>query len=169
MNIREPNENVDPAGGIPPLPASHRVISAGIAQDVSKETILLAEDDSFIRAAVHQTLEFAGYKVLSAESAAGAKQMYRSHPEWVDLLLADIVMPGMSGRELARELLVACPGLRVLLMSGYSQSLKASDPYGEDYMVKPFSMATLLQRVRQALDEDRSVRGVAAQTAQRLT
>jgi CheY-like chemotaxis protein len=74
----------------------------------------------------------------------------------VDLLLADLVMPGISGHELANELVALCPQLRVLLMSGYAEQLALCQlsSYGKKYLAKPFSVPVLLRRVRQVLDTD---------------
>ena len=118
------------------------------------ETVLLVEDQAFVRKATADALESAGYRVLLAGSAAQAWTVYRQCLEAVDLLLADVVMPGTSGRELAAEFAILCPQVRILLMSGYIEQLTSckSGPYRKQYLAKPFSIPILLQRVREALD-----------------
>jgi two-component system, cell cycle sensor histidine kinase and response regulator CckA len=130
--------------------------SADTQQWAGKETILLAEDEAFVRKATGEVLESAGYKVVIAGSAAQALEVHRRCSEQVDLLLADLVMPGISGHELANELVALCPQLRVLLMSGYAEQLALCQlsSYGKKYLAKPFSVPVLLRRVRQVLDTD---------------
>jgi CheY-like chemotaxis protein len=117
------------------------------------ETILLVEDEGFVRNVAAEVLESAGYKLVIARSGAEALDAYRQLPEPVDLLLADVVMPGMSGHDLAAEFESLCPHARVLLMSGYAGQLARcqGSAYGMTYLAKPFSVRTLLQRVREVL------------------
>jgi two-component system cell cycle sensor histidine kinase/response regulator CckA len=118
------------------------------------ETILLVEDEGFVRKVAAEVLESAGYKLVIARSGTEALDAYRQLSSPVDLLLADIVMPGMSGRELAAEFEGLCPRTRVLLMSGYAGQLARCQvsPHGETYLAKPFSVRMLLKRVREILD-----------------
>jgi two-component system cell cycle sensor histidine kinase/response regulator CckA len=127
---------------------SDEAASSGVA-----ETILLVEDEAFVRKVAAEVLRSAGYRLVIARSAAEALEAYRKCSEPVDLLLADIVMPGMSGRELATEFNRLNPRTRVLLMSGYGQQLAGAElsPHGQ-YLAKPFSTHLLLSRVREALD-----------------
>jgi two-component system cell cycle sensor histidine kinase/response regulator CckA len=120
----------------------------------ANETVLLLEDQAFVRQATADALESAGYRVLLAGSAAQAWTVYRQCLEAVDLLLADLVMPGTSGRELAVEFAVLCPQVRILLMSGSAEQLTSceSGPDRKRYLEKPFSIPILLQRVREELD-----------------
>jgi len=119
-----------------------------------KETILLVEDQVFVRKATGEVLESAGYRVVLAGSAAQARTVYRQSLAVVDLLLTDIVMPGTSGCDLAAEFAVLCPKIRLLLMSGYIEQLSSYElgPYRKQYLTKPFSVPTLLRRVREVLD-----------------
>jgi CheY-like chemotaxis protein len=119
------------------------------------ETILLVEDEAFIRKVTAEVLESAGYKLVIARSAADALEAYRECPWPLDLLLADIVMPGMSGLELAADLESLCPRHRVLLMSGYVEQLACCElsACGKDYLAKPFSTRMLLRKVREVLDK----------------
>ena len=118
------------------------------------ETILLVEDEGFVRKVTAEVLESAGYKVVIARSSAEALDAYRRLSLPVDLLLADIVMPGMSGRDLAAEFESLCPRARVLLMSGYAGQLASCllSPCGKTCLAKPFSARKLLITVRQVLD-----------------
>jgi CheY-like chemotaxis protein len=126
----------------------------GIGPALGPETILLVEDEAFVRQAAAEALESAGYRLLIAGSAAEALEAYRRCFRPVDLLLADVVMPGMSGRELAAEFEGLSPGTRILLMSGYAEQLAACQPspYAKKWLAKPFSIPTLLRAVRAALN-----------------
>lgn len=127
---------------------------ADIRQPPVPETILLVEDEVFVRKVAADVLESAGYRVLIARNSAEALALFRARSELVDLLLSDIVMPGMSGSELAAEFQNLCPSVRILLMSGHGGQLVSSDPLfrGENYLAKPFSVRMLLKSVRHALD-----------------
>src|SRR5439155_6691431 len=84
------------------------------------ETVLLVEDEPVVRSLVRHTLVQRGYRVLEAGSGAEALDRVGGHAGQVDLLITDVVMPGMSGRELADRILAARPGTRVLFISGYT-------------------------------------------------
>jgi DNA-binding NtrC family response regulator len=118
------------------------------------ETILLVEDETFVRKATAEALESAGYRLVIASSAAEALEAYRQSFRLVDLLLTDVVMPGMSGHHLAARFESLCPRARVLLMSGHQEQLAEFDPfrYGKKCLAKPFSIRTLLRKVREVLD-----------------
>ncbi len=135
--------------------------TADIYQERRKETILLVEDEVFVRQATGEALESAGYRVLMAGSGTQALDARRRFPP-VDLLLADLVMPGISGHELARQFAILCPQVRILLMSGYAEQLALCklSPYCEEYLAKPFSIQVLLRRVREALERGTSGPGV---------
>lgn len=119
------------------------------------ETILLVEDEPFVRTATAEVLDSAGYRLMITGSAAEALEAYRRCSWPVDLLLCDIVMPGMNGRELAVELENFDPCARILLMSGYAEQLARceSSAGGRQYLAKPFSIPMLLRRVRDVLDQ----------------
>ena len=117
------------------------------------ETILVVEDEENIREFTRHVLAAKGYKVLEARSCSEAILMYERHKS-VDLLLTDVVMPRMSGRDLARILSTAHPGLKILFMSGYSDY--ASGPGGHlepgtAFLQKPFTQTALWQKVRDVL------------------
>jgi CheY-like chemotaxis protein len=128
--------------------------SSALTSLQGQETIVLVEDEAFVRKATAEALKSVGYSVLTAEGAISALRARCECPDPVDLLLADVVMPGTSGYELAREFRFLHPGIRILLMSGYAEQLNQSElpAYREEYMKKPFSIPTLLKRVRELLD-----------------
>jgi PAS domain S-box-containing protein len=117
-------------------------------------TILLAEDEPAVRMLAQEVLGRAGYRVLAAEDGEEALAVSRGHGGTVDLLVTDIVMPNLGGRELAARLVVERPGIRVLFMSGYPNDAR---DFGElagftgDLLRKPFSLRELVERVRAAL------------------
>jgi two-component system, cell cycle sensor histidine kinase and response regulator CckA len=123
-------------------------------------TILLVEDEAFVRWATAEVLESAGYRLVTAASAVEALDACRERSEPVDLLLADVVMPGMSGRDLAAEFESCCPSAQVLLMSGYPEQMALCEvsATGRKYLAKPFSVGMLLQRLREILEVKLEVR-----------
>ena len=131
-------------------------VSANACPCGGKETILLVEDEPFVRQATGEALQSAGYRVVIAGNSTQALEVHRTCSEPVDLLLADVVMPGMSGHDLAREFTALCPQVRILLMSGYVEQLASRELslYREEYMAKPFSILALLKRVREVLDRN---------------
>lgn len=121
----------------------------------ARETILLVEDETFVRKATAEVLESAGYRVFLACNAAEALDRQSHGFESIDLLLADVVMPGLSGHELAVRFLALNPLVRILMISGYSEQLAFCEvaPHRREYLAKPFSVPTLLRRVREVLDQ----------------
>ncbi|MGQ0713820.1 MAG: response regulator [Gemmatimonadaceae bacterium] len=120
-------------------------------------TILIVEDDDAVRAFASRALERLGHRVLEAPSADAAFDLIGRSPDPIDLVLADIVMPGMSGRELAVRLSIERPDLRLLLMSGHGDeaaSLEAQ-PDTVPFLPKPFSMNRLAASIARALGERR--------------
>jgi two-component system, cell cycle sensor histidine kinase and response regulator CckA len=118
------------------------------------ETVLLVEDNVTVRKAAQRILSECGYEVLEAGNGADAIQVPQNHPKIIDLLVADLVMPGMNGRELGKLLQGKRPDLRILYMSAYEPQDAGSDE--SDPVVffrKPFTGAALLDKVRQVLDE----------------
>ena len=125
--------------------------------DRGQETILLVEDETHLRQLVRQYLETQGYKVLEAEDGAAALQIVDGYKGTVDLLLSDVIMPGMSGRELATRIIQLLPDVRVLYMSGYAENAVGADgtlDAGINLLQKPFSLPALKDRVREVLDSE---------------
>ncbi|MGZ3330547.1 MAG: PAS domain S-box protein [Gemmatimonadaceae bacterium] len=122
---------------------------------VGTETILLAEDAAAVRAAARQILERYGYTVLEAPSGKDALNIALKRQAPIHLLLTDVVMPEMSGRELAEQFCELRPSAKVLYMSGYTDDavvLHGILSAGIAYLQKPFSPATLARKVREVLD-----------------
>lgn len=119
------------------------------------DTILLVEDDHDVRAYVAEILRELHYRVLEAHDADSALAMVDRNDVEVHLLLTDVVLPGMNGRQLAEELKARQPAIRVLFMSGYSRDAIVHDGRldpGVELMQKPLTQEVLAQRVRDALD-----------------
>jgi two-component system cell cycle sensor histidine kinase/response regulator CckA len=123
------------------------------------ETILLVEDEEHVRKLLEDFLVLSGYTVLSAADASRALQILADLSHQIDLLLTDIVMPGMNGWELAERFADARPGAAILAMSGLSGSA-IRKPTGArqnpELLQKPFSLKTLAAAVREALDSRKS-------------
>jgi len=119
------------------------------------ETILVVEDDENVRVLVKAMLERFGFKTLTAEDGKDAIRVFQERGAEVQLLLTDVIMPNMSGRELASRLLRVAPGLKVLYMSGYTADEVASKGVGGrlNLLRKPFDADTLGQRVRDVLNQ----------------
>lgn len=116
------------------------------------ETILVAEDEDRIRNLVSDVLQLNGYTVLSARDGREALATAESHQGPIQLLITDLVMPQMGGRELAESIRPLRPETRVLFISGYSDRKTTSLPEGADFLDKPFSPETLVRKLRQLLD-----------------
>jgi two-component system cell cycle sensor histidine kinase/response regulator CckA len=119
------------------------------------ETILLVEDQPEVRAVARAALMRHGYTVLEASQGEEALQIVRDYNEKIHLLLSDVVMPAMSGRELARRLLEGRPHVRVLYTSGYTDAAIGHHDLIESrvaFIQKPFTPANLLRKVREVLD-----------------
>jgi two-component system, cell cycle sensor histidine kinase and response regulator CckA len=120
------------------------------------ETILFAEDDAAIRRFVIEALESLGYRVISAADGVAALRTAQMAAGGIHLLLTDLVMPGMGGRELAARLILTDPHLKVVFVSGYaghSAAEKELDLPGVAFLQKPFSINLLANTVRTVLDE----------------
>jgi len=118
------------------------------------ETILLVEDEAFVREVTGEVLRCAGYRVLTARNGTEAGAAYSQSQGEVDLLLTDVVLPGETGRTLAERLTRQNPKLKILLVSGYTDQMGLHGGEREECLAKPFSTGVLLQRVRQALDSE---------------
>ena len=120
------------------------------------ETVLLAEDEETVRRLARRVLERGGYTVLEASDGEEALRVAESYRGPIHLLVTDVVMPRLGGRDLAARLLARRPGLRVLYVSGYTEEAVQRhgvlDP-GTGFVEKPFTADLLAERVRRALDE----------------
>lgn len=118
------------------------------------ETILLAEDEASLRTLTRNTLELCGYKVIEAKDGVDAIEMSGQYQGDIDLLLTDVVMPGVGGRALAQELQLRRPGIKVIYMSGYTgQTVGSQGPIdpGSAFVSKPFTRDVLARKIREVL------------------
>lgn len=132
---RGPGESGRPAGG--------------------RETVLVVDDEPVVRTMARRSLEVEGYRVLEAEDGAAAVQLARDGATQFDLVLCDVVMPGLNGKEVRAELEALRPGVPVVFMSGYTGEEvrhRGLLPAGSAFVPKPFGPTTLARRVRDALD-----------------
>jgi len=119
------------------------------------ETILLVEDETSILKMTQMMLERKGYTVLSSATPAEAMKKAKNHCGSIDLLMTDVVMPEMNGRDLAGEIIARYPDMRLLFMSGYPANVIAHQgilDHGVPFIQKPFSMADLTEKLRKILD-----------------
>ena len=139
-----------------PVSEPKRVRRRGIRPRGS-ETVLVAEDEDGVRAPVRRILLAHGYRVLEAADGPSALHVAQQHRGKIDLLLTDVVMPGMNGGELARRLRRLRTGIRVVFMSGYSTEAVATHGVlspGASFLQKPFSVEELVGRLRDVLDRE---------------
>jgi CheY-like chemotaxis protein len=128
-----------------PLPASGPV----------RETVLLVEDENTLRHITRQYLSKQGYTVLEANNGVAAMQLSATHPGPIHLLLTDVIMPGMNGRELAERIGSVRPEARVLYMSGYTETAIGHNGVleaGINLLQKPFTLPALKAKVREVID-----------------
>ena len=130
-----------------------------VAMDTSTkrgtETILLVEDDDAVRELTEVILVAQGYKVICADGPKRAEEITAERSQEIDLLLTDVIMPTMSGRELVRKLSARYPKMRILYMSGYTDNVIAEGGVLEEglaFLQKPFTPRALAQKVREVLD-----------------
>ena len=130
-----------------------------LGQDVDhlggSETILLVEDEATIRTLAKRILEMYGYNLITAPDAETALKAFEDHGGLIDLLLTDVLLPGMHGPDLAAKLRITQPQLKVLYMSGYTDSDMAQQDLLDEvvgYLQKPFHSSELVQAIRRLLD-----------------
>ena len=127
---------------MPPSPSNPNVSQ--------NRTVLLADDEPEVRLVVEKILRSAGYQVIATESSAEAGDLAEKHTGGIDVLVSDIVMPGVSGVELAKSVQKVRPGTKVLLMSGYfPEGLEFLE--GWKFLRKPFSPVLLTQALASLL------------------
>jgi nitrogen-specific signal transduction histidine kinase/CheY-like chemotaxis protein len=153
----------EPGGGTTfsiTLPATTQAASAEVPEDTyqrtpSGETVLVVEDEAALREVTRRILARNGYQVITAASGPEALEIARNYPGEVHLLVTDVVMPHMLGKEVAEQILLIKPGTEVLYMSGYARPVLASqgrlEP-GVALVEKPFSEADLLAKAGQVLN-----------------
>jgi two-component system cell cycle sensor histidine kinase/response regulator CckA len=118
------------------------------------ETVLLVEDEESVRELVRLTLASRGYKVIEAENGECGLRLAEDCKERIDILITDVVMPGIGGRELAKRLLSLRPGISVLYLSGYTEDAVATQGAlgpGTAFLQKPFTLQNLAKKVRDVL------------------
>lgn len=150
--VHLPRHNRDTAQMASSAMAGPLIVSPG------HETILVVEDDPALLRLTERVLAHAGYTVLTAGTPSAAIRMIQDHPGTIHLLLTDVVMPEMNGRELAAKSVAVRPGLRCLVMSGFSpEALSGGTAQDEvhPFLQKPISIAELTLGVRRALDAPR--------------
>jgi PAS domain S-box-containing protein len=118
------------------------------------ETVLLVEDEYSLRLVVANTLRAKGYRVLEARDGEAALELAKDRAARIDLLLTDMILPGLSGRSVADQIRVARPSIKVIYMSGYTDDFTAHQPFIDTQttlLEKPFPIATLLLKIRESL------------------
>jgi CheY-like chemotaxis protein len=138
--------------GEPDVAAVHA--SGTPSPNVSAATILLVEDEPIVRKVAKRILSRAGFRVFTAESGEQALRISAERREHIDVLVTDVVMPGMGGGLLAEQMRIARPTIRTLFMSGYSrdQTIPQDDPVrGTMFLAKPFTNESLVTRVKELL------------------
>ncbi len=129
-------------------------------QESRPATILLAEDDKVVRTMVKEILTLEGFRVVCTSDGREAYDFFRENPSAVDLLLTDVVMPRMNGRELGRHCREDVPSMKILFMSGYVDNRLNPDEDlrgPADFIAKPFRPAELVRKVKDLLDGDPSL------------
>jgi len=142
-------------GPVEQQPRNQGERAAGV---IRGETLLLIEDEPLVRELAHEILTGQGYRVLEANSGAEAIRICESHPDPIQLVVTDVIMPGMNGREVFERMAQLRPDLRVLYMSGYTESAIVHrgvlEP-GTAFVQKPFTIPGFLERIREILDTSR--------------
>jgi len=131
------------------------VVAEPQATEPGKETILLVEDEANLRYLCRQFLEKQGYRVIEAADGAMAMQIVVAHEGTIHLLLTDVIMPGMNGRELAQRVAEIRPNVKVVYMSGYTENVIGQNgtiDAGIELLQKPFNLRDLQHKVREVLD-----------------
>jgi CheY-like chemotaxis protein len=146
-----------PAVSEPVAPVHEEVIEP--TSPSGSETVLLVEDEAAVRGLLRRFMDGKGYRVLEAADGEEALKVVESEAGQIDLLLTDLVMPGMGGFELAHRLEAKLPEVRILFMSGYSEGAEAFFNSGlvsdaKNFLQKPFSTDLLAQRLREVLDSN---------------
>ena len=132
------------------------------------ETVLLVEDEESVRELVRVTLVSRGYKVLEAENGERGLHIAESYKEHIHILITDVVMPGIGGRELAKTLLAMRPGICVLYLSGYTEDAVVTQGAlgpGTGFLQKPFTLQNLAKKVRDVIRSQSASKSIAKSAA----
>ena len=124
------------------------------SRSYSRGTILLVEDEAFVRNVTSEVLRSFGYSVVAACNAEEAMFAFRKHQDSIGLVLTDVVMPGSNGRRLVHELKKISPDLEVIVTSGYPQGFTPEDQAAArsvHYLPKPYSVLSLMQKISEVL------------------
>ena len=146
---------------LPPSSSAATDAPAGAGGDLlGSETVLLVEDEDAVRALAREVLRRHGYVVLEARHGVDALRVVERHQDNIHLMVTDVVMPHMSGRELAERLATVRPAMKTLFMSGYSDhALMPGDlAPGASFLQKPFTPEVFARKVRAILDSDQAAR-----------
>jgi CheY-like chemotaxis protein len=145
-----------------PRTTGESIATAPVRRSDSKsgdETILLVEDDEMVRTLAVRALRSVGFRVIEAKNGEEALERVRDYGSAIDLVLTDVIMPGMNGRELIETIARTNPGVPYLLMSGYTEDVISQHgiaPEDARFLEKPFTPSTLTRRIRQILDSRES-------------
>ena len=135
-------------------PAEKHAVPVARAAAGGTETVLLVEDEESVRQLVRETLTTKGYSVVEAENGEAGLAAASKHKGKIDLVITDVVMPGMGGRELVHQLSLARPETKVLYLSGYTEDAIVSEgtiEKGTAFLQKPFTLQALSRKVREVL------------------
>ena len=130
------------------------LVKTSQAVDGGSETVLLVEDEESVRQLVRDTLEGKGYTVIEAENGEAGLRLAEAHSAHIHMVITDVVMPGMGGRELAKRLTELRPQMKVLYLSGYTEDAIVHQGVlepGTAFLQKPFTLLTLSRKVREVL------------------
>jgi two-component system, cell cycle sensor histidine kinase and response regulator CckA len=126
----------------------------GVDMPSLRGSILLVEDENFVREVTAEILIAAGYTVLKARSAIEGIREFQRHRGEVELLVVDIVLPGKNGRDMAKQLMKEDPELKTIFISGYPESQADGNKNflrNTIYLPKPFSLSSLMQKIRDVI------------------
>jgi len=139
-------------------PESNVAVGSELRAATGSETVLLVEDDAAVRGLVRQTLSLHGYRVWVAQDGYEAVRVLEKSAAAIQLLITDIIMPGVSGSELVALAASLQPDMKVLCISGYAEQALVHQTVvvdGMPFLQKPFTAETLAHKVRDVLDGDR--------------
>jgi CheY-like chemotaxis protein len=135
-----------------PAEIANNVLLPHTAATGISATVLLVEDEAFVREVTREVLVSAGYVVLTAINSTEAVEVWERHSDQIDFLLSDVILCGEDGRTLAQKLQHRNPALQVLLVTGYSEQISRNEMSTIECLPKPFSSSVLLQRIRHIVD-----------------